>query len=76
MGGWRATKALTILTVSPLIDPVMCQVVGGRAVVAQAASASQMGGLKTETLAMTENRQAMACTWTAHGTVAFMIATG
>jgi hypothetical protein len=35
-------------------------VVGGRAVDAQAASASQMGGLKTETLAMLENRQALA----------------
>jgi len=42
------------------LDPIMCQVVGGRAVDAQAASASQMGGLKTETLAMPENRQALA----------------
>jgi hypothetical protein len=42
------------------LDPVMRQVVGGRAVDAQAASASQMGGLKTETLAMPENREALA----------------
>ena len=42
------------------LDPVMRQVVGGRAVAAQAASASQMGRFETETLAMTENRAALA----------------
>ena len=36
-------------------DPVMRQVVGGRAVDAQAASASQMGRFETETLALAEN---------------------
>ena len=41
-------------------DPVMRQVVGGRAVDAQAASASQMGRFETETLAMPENREALA----------------
>jgi hypothetical protein len=34
------------------IDPVMRQVVGGRAIHAQAASASQMGRFETETLAL------------------------
>ena len=42
------------------LDPVMRQVVGGRAVDAQAASASQMGRFETETLAMPENRAAPA----------------
>ena len=42
------------------IDPVMRQVVGGRAVDAKAASASQMGRLETETLALPENRAALA----------------
>ena len=42
------------------LDPVMRQVVGGRAVDAQAASASQMGRFETETLAMPENRAALA----------------
>ena len=42
------------------LDPVMRQVVGGRAVDAQAASASQMGRFETETLAMHENREALA----------------
>jgi len=41
-------------------DPVMRQVVGGRAVDAQAASASQMGRFETETLALPENREALA----------------
>jgi hypothetical protein len=41
------------------LDPVMRQVVGGRAVDAQAASASQMGRFETETLALPENRQAL-----------------
>ena len=41
-------------------DPVMRQVVGGRAVDAQAASATQMGRFETGTLAMTENREALA----------------
>ena len=36
------------------------QVVGGRAVDAQAASASQMGRFETETLALPENREALA----------------
>lgn len=40
--------------------PVMRQVVGGRAVDAQAASASQMGRFETETLALPENRVALA----------------
>lgn len=38
------------------LDPVMRQVVGGRAVDAQAASASQMGRSETEALALAENR--------------------
>lgn len=42
------------------LDPVMRQVVGGRAVNAQAASASQMGRFETETLALAENRSALA----------------
>ena len=42
------------------LDPVMRQVVGGRAVDAQAASASQMGRFETETLALSENRTALA----------------
>ncbi len=42
------------------LDPVMRQVVGGRAVDAQAASASQMGRFETETLALSENRAALA----------------
>jgi len=42
------------------LDPVMRQVVGGRAVEAQAASASQMGRFETETLALAENRTALA----------------
>ncbi len=41
-------------------DPVMRQVVGVRAVEAQAASASQMGRFETETLALPENREALA----------------
>ena len=36
------------------LDPVMRQVVGGRAVDAQAASASQMGRFETETLALAD----------------------
>jgi hypothetical protein len=42
------------------LDPVMRLVVGGRAVDAQAASASQMGRFETETLALPENRAALA----------------
>jgi hypothetical protein len=42
------------------LDPVMRQVVGGRAVNSQAASASQMGRFETETLALPENREALA----------------
>ena len=42
------------------LDPVMRQVVGGRAVDAQAASASQMGRFETEALALAENRAALA----------------
>ena len=42
------------------LDPVMRLVVGGRAVDAQAASASQMGRFETETLALPENRMALA----------------
>jgi len=42
------------------LDPVMRQIVGGRAVDAQAASASQMGRFETETLALNENREALA----------------
>ena len=41
-------------------DPIMRQVVGGRAVDAQAASASQMGRFETETLALPKNREALA----------------
>jgi hypothetical protein len=42
------------------LDPAMRQVVGGRAVDAQAASASQMGRFETETLALPANRAALA----------------
>jgi hypothetical protein len=42
------------------LDPVMRQVVGGRAVDTQAASTSQMGRFETETLALPENREALA----------------
>jgi hypothetical protein len=42
------------------LDPVMRQIVGGRAVYAQAASASQMGRFETETLALPENRTVLA----------------
>jgi hypothetical protein len=42
------------------LDPVMRQVVGGRAVDAQAASASQMGRFETETLALAGNWAALA----------------
>jgi hypothetical protein len=42
------------------LDPVMRHVVGGRAVDAQAASASQMGRFETETLATPENREGLA----------------
>lgn len=38
----------------------MRQIVGGRAVDAQAASASQVGRFETETLALPENREALA----------------
>ncbi|MBZ0130568.1 MAG: IS1380 family transposase [Rhodobacteraceae bacterium] len=41
-------------------DPVMRQVVGGRAVDASAASASQMGRFETEVLAAADNRVALA----------------
>lgn len=41
-------------------ETVMRQVVGGSAVVAQAASASQMGRFESETLALAENRAALA----------------
>ena len=42
------------------LDPVMRQVVGGPAVDAHAASTSQMGRFETETLALPENRAALA----------------
>jgi hypothetical protein len=42
------------------LDPVMRQVVGGRAVETKAASASQMGRFETEVLAKTDNRAALA----------------
>jgi len=42
------------------LDPVMRQVVGGRAVDAKAASASQMGRFETEVLATLDNRSALA----------------
>ena len=41
-------------------DPVMRQIIGGRAVDAQAASSSQMGRFETEVLATTYNRDALA----------------
>ncbi len=41
------------------LDPVMRQVVGGRAVDAQAVSASQTGRFETEPLALPENRAAL-----------------
>jgi hypothetical protein len=42
------------------LDPLMRQVVGGRAVDAQAASASQMGRFETGSLALSVNRAALA----------------
>ena len=57
------------------LDPVMRQVVGGRAVDAQAASASQMGRFETETLALPENRAALAYL-NGRGLSAFMIPSG
>jgi len=42
------------------LDPVMRQVVGGRALDAKAASASQMGRFETEGLATSDNRTALA----------------
>jgi hypothetical protein len=42
------------------LDPVIRQVVDGRAVDAQAASASQMGRFETDMLALAENRAALA----------------
>ena len=42
------------------LDPVMRQIVGGRAVDAQAASASQMGRFETDVLALRDNRAALA----------------
>jgi hypothetical protein len=42
------------------LDPVMRQIFGGRAVDAQAASASQMGRFETETRALSENWAALA----------------
>lgn len=42
------------------LDPVMRQVVGGRAVDAQAVLALQKGRLEIETLALAENRAALA----------------
>jgi len=42
------------------LDPVMRQVVGGRAVDAKAASASQMGRFETEVLAAADNRAVLA----------------
>ena len=42
------------------LDPVMRQVVGGRAVDASAASASQMGRFETEVLAAADNRTVLA----------------
>ncbi len=41
------------------LDPVMRQIVGGRAVDEQAASASQMGRFETEVLAVNDNRAAI-----------------
>ena len=41
-------------------DPVMRQIIGGRAVDAQAASSSQMGRFETEVLAPATNREALA----------------
>jgi len=43
-----------------VLDPVMRQIVGGRAVDAKAASALQKGRFETETLALPENREALA----------------
>lgn len=42
------------------LDPVMRQIIGGRAVDAKAASASQMGRFETEVLAEPDNRAALA----------------
>ena len=51
------------------LDPVMRQIVGGRAVDAQAASASQKGRFETETLALPENREALAGMTGVHGAI-------
>ncbi len=42
------------------LDPVMRQVVGGRAVGAQPASTTQMGRFETKMLTLPENREALA----------------
>ncbi len=57
------------------LDPVMRQVVGNPAVDAHAASASQMGRFETETLALPENRAALAYL-NGRGLSAFMIPSG
>ena len=56
------------------LDPAMRQVVGGRAVDAQAVSASQRGRFETETLALAENREALA-DLNGNGSTGFMTAT-
>lgn len=57
------------------LNPIMRQVVGGRAVYTQAASASQMGRFETETLTLAENRAALAGR-TANGSTGSTTATG
>lgn len=59
MGGGQDTKLSTVPTGWRLIRALR-QVVDGRAVDAQAASASQMGRFETETLAMPENRATLS----------------
>jgi hypothetical protein len=58
---WRLAGHEDVSTADRLaLDPVMRQVVGGRAVDAQAASASKMERFETATFALTENRAALA----------------
>ena len=67
LAGYEDTNDAEMLSV----DPVMRQVVGGRAVDHTAASTSQMGRFETETLTLPENQVALATLsasgWTGSG---------
>jgi hypothetical protein len=60
LAGYEDVNDADRLALDPVMRQVMRQVVGGRAVDAQAASASQMGRFETETLALAGNRAALA----------------